>query len=592
MIYPAKPAKGFPQGSGEESLYKELAGLPDSYTTFYSLQLKTPEGPLREIDFLVIGPSGIFLIELKNGLYRRKENRLYLVKHNREEIEADGPGKRGPLEQLLSAKDRLLEFLSGCGLPEKLDPSAIAPLLIFLRKENESVFSERLEKEHSIFASDLQKSSILDLLAKRSIRLDQPADTNHRRGDSDKPSGLNEQIVKAILDRTNFIRGFRHRKKLQHDEAVSLTRNQYTVLLSAGESSRSLISGVAGSGKTLVLLELARRAAAKEKEILFLCHNSALNAHLELELSGFSGITVHRMVGFCLEVIRTFDPEFGKRKGGEDDEVRSQLDAEQREGETSKYLRETLPTLALEYVDRFLSETRQGNRFDLLIVDEAQDILSETELLLLDSLVEGGLDLGNWMFAYDGEQSLSGDIAAGLAYLRTRKPDDFFLDTNIRTPASSYRLARALTGLGGEGTLRDVIPPQIVYYTDEQSAFSGLIRILRFATEELKYNPEDILILGPGVKKYTVAPGSKLKAGEWRIRLVKKGDVLPGHVGYAEIKRFKGLEAPYVILTGLEGMNTSTDRSLLYVAMTRATGGLALLLPEKMRPWVERVWKG
>jgi hypothetical protein len=349
---------------------------------------------------------------------------------------------------------------------------------------------------------------------------------------------------------------------------------------------------VAGSGKTLVLLELARRAASSGREVLFLCHNSALNAHLAAELEEEHRVTVHRMVGFCLEVIRTFDPDYGKRKGGDEERVRHEIDAEERVGETSRYLKETLPEMVLQYVEFYLSETRNGKRFDLLIVDEAQDILSETELLMLNSLIEGGLDMGHWMFAYDREQSLSGDISSGLDYLRTKKPKEFFLDTNIRTPASIYSLARSLTGLGGESTLRDLIPPQIVYYDDEKSALSGLLRILGYATEELKYSPDEILILGPGVKKNTLAPGSKLKVGQWNIRVMKKGDPLSGNVGYAEIRRFKGLEAPYVILTGLEELNPAIDRHLLYVALTRATGGIALLLPEKMRSYVEREWKG
>jgi len=63
---------------------------------------------------------------------------------------------------------------------------------------------------------------------------------------------------------------------------------------------------------------------------------------------------------------------------------------------------------------------------------------------------------------------------------------------------------------------------------------------------------------------------------------VKEGKTAQGFVGYSEIKKFKGLEAPYVILAGLEKLNPAAERNLLYVAMTRTTGAMALLLPEKI----------
>ena len=553
----------------EDVYYKKFAALPDSYTTFYSLKLKTPEGPLREIDFLVFSPDGIFVIELKNGMYLRKGENLSLQNHDGEEFEIDGRIKRRPEDQAVTAGYRLIElFLSG-GVSVK--NSEISNLLFFLKDGNEKAFAEKFSGGYSIFHDELGSASLEEILSTR------------------KPENISEsdgkKLIGIILDRTNYVRGFAHRKKLQSEQAIALTKHQYEAMLFAHRSPRSLISGVAGSGKTLVLLELARRASLEKKEILFLCHNSSLNAAIHEELSGYANITVHRMVGFALEIIRHTEPDFGKRS---DDDVRKELDKEGREGETSKYLKETLPLKALEHLDAYLSDYRNGKKFDLLIVDEAQDILTETELLLLDSLTTGGLTEGNWMIAYDGDQSLNGDIEKGLAWLKKILPEEHFLPVNIRTPESVYRMACRLTGLGGESTLRNVMEPIIVYYENEKEAQDGLLRILEHASKDLKYSPEEILILGPVTKKNTAAPGSKLKIGGWEIRLVKEGKTAPGFVGYSEIKKFKGLEAPYVILTGLEKLNPVTERNLLYVAMTRTTGVMALLLPEKMQTWMER----
>ena len=51
----------------------------------------------------------------------------------------------------------------------------------------------------------------------------------------------------------------------------------------------------------------------------------------------------------------------------------------------------------------------------------------------------------------------------------------------------------------------------------------------------------------------------------------------PGRVTLETIHRFKGMEAPVVILTGLEGMFARTAETLLYVGMTGAKGHLVVL---------------
>jgi Nuclease-related domain len=56
---------------GERVILKILKSLPDEYTVFHSVQLP---GRRSDIDFVVVGPTGIFAIEVKSHRNRRYFN--------------------------------------------------------------------------------------------------------------------------------------------------------------------------------------------------------------------------------------------------------------------------------------------------------------------------------------------------------------------------------------------------------------------------------------------------------------------------------------------------------------------------------------
>jgi DNA helicase IV len=52
---------------------------------------------------------------------------------------------------------------------------------------------------------------------------------------------------------------------------------------------------------------------------------------------------------------------------------------------------------------------------------------------------------------------------------------------------------------------------------------------------------------------------------------------------YSSIYRFKGLEAPVVVITDIDTLATQEQRSLLYVGCTRALHRLVILANWKLR---------
>lgn len=80
------PADQMSGAEGEEKVLRELEKLPDGYTIFN--QVKIPDGSLpnghRELDFLVLGPGGLHIIEVKNSsglIYVRPDEARWPLAH-------------------------------------------------------------------------------------------------------------------------------------------------------------------------------------------------------------------------------------------------------------------------------------------------------------------------------------------------------------------------------------------------------------------------------------------------------------------------------------------------------------------------------
>lgn len=72
----------------------------------------------------------------------------------------------------------------------------------------------------------------------------------------------------------------------------------------------------------------------------------------------------------------------------------------------SKYFTEILPEEFLEYVSNLSAEERALLQYDLLIMDEGQDILRLLYLYSLDVLLKNGLEKGDWTIFNDEKQNI------------------------------------------------------------------------------------------------------------------------------------------------------------------------------------------
>lgn len=351
------------------------------------------------------------------------------------------------------------------------------------------------------------------------------------------------------------------RRKLRIEELRHFTEEQFTILDAVAGNDRLIIEGAAGTGKTLLAIEAARRAAAAGASVLVCCYNRLLGAWLaeELALLGVTACTLHR---YMLELTGLQPP--------------AKADA--------RFWGDSLPDAAL---DALLGGSSHEQMFEVLVVDEAQDILTRPYLDVLDLLLDGGLDNGRWIMFGDFErQSLYGrsNSMPPLSALEERGlcPAKFSLSANCR---NTPRIAALVTAVGrlDSGWARVLRPdngiePEWRFHRSLHDQAVHLESLLdRMASEG--YAHSEISVLSPRAH----GSAAQTLSGTWANRIRPATTAGVRKVRHATIHAFKGLESPVVIVTDIKSVDRPSDEALLYTAITRATEYLAVLAHEQVR---------
>ena len=168
-------------------------------------------------------------------------------------------------------------------------------------------------------------------------------------------------------------------------ELQKLTLEQRDVLADLDSQPRVVVNGGAGTGKTVLAVDAARRLAFAGQRVLFLCFNKLLAAKLTSHVSGnnFEGEIIARNV----------DDHFVKVTEG------TEFESVVKEA-IEKNKKKAFGEVAPEYAALVASE-RDADRFDALVLDEAQDFLTNAKLDALNEMVRGGLENGCWYVFLD-----------------------------------------------------------------------------------------------------------------------------------------------------------------------------------------------
>ena len=85
-----------------------------------------------------------------------------------------------------------------------------------------------------------------------------------------------------------------------------MLREQVALLNYLDEQNNAIINGLAGTGKTVMAVEKARRHSEKDEKVLFLCYNTFLNEHLR-EKYPYPHVSYYTVAGLSQKLCEKVD---------------------------------------------------------------------------------------------------------------------------------------------------------------------------------------------------------------------------------------------------------------------------------------------
>lgn len=545
---------------GEKIIYNALSRECPEYVILHSVFLNRHVKNISgEIDLLVLIPDhGFFCIEVKHGGVERLNNGQWRYT-NRNEVSTIN--FKSPFQQINDAMHTLRSYIPDLFKDtkqiERFKKIMFGKAVFFTSMdefENLGTEAERCElflrknlKDVKKFFSNLSK-----------YWHDKYSNTQtakwYNNSDS-RPTRKECEIFRNAL-RGDFKYDYSLINRIVDDEFKinEFTQQQFDFIDSTFDNSRNLIIGGAGTGKTIMALEIARRKSNNSNfKVGLFCYNSLLGNEIKSKSKLMS---------------KAFDSElcFG---GTLSSFMIKTLDYKLTGNEDSLFWEERLPTdFWLFYADQ-----DDDKKFDYLIIDEAQDLASNYFLDCLDIILKGGLKDGNWTFLGDFcNQALYTDPKIAIDNITERANySKLKLKFNCRNPKIIHDLNKSLTGCE-DLFLRDGMP-------------QGEIVDLKFLknTNEIKEYLHKIIVTlinkNIPLKRIAILFGQNSEFSPSYLEIEK---FIQEGLTYESIRRYKGLENTYIVLLGFNELLTDEAVKLLYVGISRCNFKIHLLFSKSL----------
>lgn len=566
-MIPSRVHSGTPPS--EKRVFDRLREDPrtEEWTVLHSLGLaRRGKKPYGEIDFVVLIPkAGVICLEVKGGGVSCREGIWYTrdrhgLEHrlNRSPIAQAREGMFG----LRRAVER--EFGPGSGVASMVYGAAVVlpDVTRFPRDPEhdppEVIDIEALQRPISgpIMAAvkndarRMQKTQQLTLATPTNIKRLR----NYLRPDFD-----------ITLARSTTIRR-------SEERIVRLTEEQYDVLDLFERNARCVVEGAAGTGKTLLALEYARRAAPRYETILLLCYNRLLGEWLARRATEILPTNVV-IAGSFHRYLRDLIV-----KGENAEEFRR---AESAAKDDSEQLFNQVYPL---YGELALLESRVTA--DLCIVDEAQDLMADPVLSVLEVAMKGGLGEGQWAMLGDfTRQALFSGLELGWKEVLSQyiEPERYTTAPLSRNCRNTYKIGEETALLSGFDSLpyrldnSECLPVDYRYWRNRQHQAQRLRSILDTLAKD-GVSKSDVVILSRRRLANSVV---SMLGRDIRSAGTRQGQ--EAEIVFSTIHAFKGLESPVVILCDVDRLDSDVDRALMYVGMSRARSHLIVLLHERLQ---------
>lgn len=547
------------ESTGERILYNKFKhdnstnGMYILHSLFTNYHFKNISG---ELDFLILAPNqGIFAIEVKHGAVSRKngtwyfKNRQGFITERKKSPFAQVDGTMYSIRSFVLQKvknnpklyDRFSKIIWGTGV-------AFTSMIDLIDLGTESNSWQILTRE-GLF---LPIGYYIDALSKGSHN--QNSDKYWYDANDSRPTDSDCKALLKIL-RGDFEIDYSEINRILDFENVieQFTKEQFQLLDFINFNDRCFIEGAAGTGKTLMAVEVLKRELHKEKKVGLFCYNKKLGKKLSGKANNLSiqqnAYVVTSFHSYLLENSKVSIPE---------------MDATQ----TQKFFQEDLPFEFLLQNE----ELSESDKFDFIIIDEAQDLINPYYLEVFDSILKGGLKNGQWVFFGDfsNQAIYVDDIESSLCNLRQTASYTKFppLKVNCRNTKKIAKQNTLLTGVEKPRfTLNGIEGGSIINRFPSISTQAAVIEEILRELEHKHIPLSNITLLSP--KKLE---NSILTESQYILKSIKRG------VEISTIHSYKGLENTIIILCDFDEITSPEAQKLLYIGISRAKQKLYMIL--------------
>lgn len=567
-MLPAIISSGAPRS--EKLLFGKLRDDPVTrdWIVLHSFDIrKHVERSEGEADLLVLVPGeGVLCLEVKGCDVSRKDGKW---------IYAYDPPKISPVGPFKQASQAAHSIRQHLGRIEQVFGRLMFHSAVAFTEIDFKERSAEWDPWQVIGKTDLIRRPISQILLgilNQAHRRAAAGPANWYRRESSRPTLAQiRSIAKVLRGDFEYIEAGRNQVSALETALIKFTEDQFDAIDQLAENARVIFKGPAGTGKTLLAIEAARRSIRAGKSTALLCFNRLLAEWLRRTTDDIAAEAREQGIRFQV--------------GSYSSLLRAVAGAAVPENANETYWKEELPDLAVNALLRDSFEP-----FSFVVVDEAQDLMTDPFLDAFELLVSGGLSGGNWALFGDFErQAIYADGARtdGQQLVHERslgKYSSFRLRTNCR---NSPRIAEAVTIVsnlspGYSRVLSDVdtLDVEPIFYRSDANQIEVVQQALRSTLR--RFHPDKIVLLSTRSDQSSCAAGLAAVDGIPILPFT----VMPAEhtaIRYSSIHSFKGLESAAVIVTDIDRIEDEHSKALLYVGMSRAKVCLQIVMQERLR---------
>ncbi|MCY4216404.1 MAG: NERD domain-containing protein [Flavobacteriaceae bacterium] len=574
MLYPNNVQRY--KSTGEKILAQKFEidlKMQEAYvlpSVFCSQHFKKVSG---ELDFLVLMPKhGFFALEVKHGKVERKNGKwFYTNKDDKKTI-----ANRSPFDQVNKTMQAIKGFVDRKIIKDPVWNKQLKRKLwgygvCFTGIKVDAGLFEPEGEKWQIFDRDQISKPISQYIEKLSWGWHHKyRNTPSCRWYSNELSRPSEHDCYRLFQllRGDFEFDYSEINRLGDSKNLidQYTHEQFDILEQTRYNPRVLIEGPAGTGKTLMAIEMVQRKVFEGKTVGLMCFTNSLSNDFKNRFKQLKKDHPN------LRYVKTFHSFMY-------DHIDTEIQVDKMTPEEkSQFFDEGLP---LEFIIEASTWT-ENKKLDYLVIDEAQDLVKSNYLDVIDMALKGGIEKGSFLLVGDFYRQglfneLNGDQLIRLMTNRTGLTI-LKLTINCRNTKEIALFASKLSGYPSPNAIHKSITGKKVdlRFPIESKLMTQVITVLKDIQQRIPL--EKVTILTHRVYNKTVLKGSK----EIKNLMNTQG------LTHSTIKSFKGLENDIIILiSDCNESNFKEKQNALYVACTRANHQLYVFFTRKLKALIQ-----